>query len=173
MFIYLRGSCAIREWLLPLDPEDLGLNPDAPLNSGEGNGNPLQYSCLENPMDREAWQATGHGVSKSWTGLSNSTTTTSLTNCWLAEKNISLLTWKIRRMTSPSVPGGWEVQMEMKYDDWRNLKGSRVMITRFLQEGSVSWVCEPNISCVVIIQQMYTDWMQDRLPPGQFLWSIQ
>ena len=30
----------------------------------EGNGNPLQYSCLENPMDREAWQATIHGVSR-------------------------------------------------------------------------------------------------------------
>ena len=37
--------------------------------SGEGNGNPLQYSCLENPMDREAWQATVHGVLKSWTQL--------------------------------------------------------------------------------------------------------
>ena len=32
---------------------------------GEGNGNPLQYSCLENPKDREAWQATVHGVAKS------------------------------------------------------------------------------------------------------------
>ena len=32
---------------------------------GEGNGNPLQYSCLENPMDRGAWQATVHGVAKS------------------------------------------------------------------------------------------------------------
>ena len=31
---------------------------------GEGNGNPLQYSCLENPMDREAWQATVHGVTR-------------------------------------------------------------------------------------------------------------
>ena len=31
---------------------------------GEGNGNPLQYSCLENPMDREAWQATVHGVAR-------------------------------------------------------------------------------------------------------------
>ena len=30
----------------------------------EGNGNPLQYSCLENPMDREAWQATVHGVAR-------------------------------------------------------------------------------------------------------------
>ena len=32
--------------------------------SGEGNGNPLQYSCLENPMDREAWQTTVHGVAR-------------------------------------------------------------------------------------------------------------
>ena len=36
---------------------------------GEGNGNPLQYSCLENPMDRGAWRATVHGVTKSWTQL--------------------------------------------------------------------------------------------------------
>ena len=34
---------------------------------GEGNGNSLQYSCLENPMDRGAWQATVHGVAKSQT----------------------------------------------------------------------------------------------------------
>ena len=34
---------------------------------GDGNGSPLQYSCLENPMDREAWWATVHGVTKSWT----------------------------------------------------------------------------------------------------------
>ena len=38
---------------------------------GEGNGNSLQHSCLENPMDRGAWQATVHGVTKSWTRLSN------------------------------------------------------------------------------------------------------
>ena len=38
---------------------------------GEGNGNPLQYSCLENSMDRGAWQATVHGVTKSWTRLSD------------------------------------------------------------------------------------------------------
>ena len=34
---------------------------------GEENGNPLQYSCLDNPMDRGAWRATVHGVMKSWT----------------------------------------------------------------------------------------------------------
>ena len=37
----------------------------------EGNGNPLQYSCLENPTDREAWQATVHGVTKSQIQLSD------------------------------------------------------------------------------------------------------
>ena len=43
---------------------------------GEGNDNPFQYSCLENPINRRAWQATVHGVAKSWTQCSNSTTTT-------------------------------------------------------------------------------------------------
>ena len=38
---------------------------------GEGNGYPLQYSCLENPIDEGAWQATVHGVTKSWTWLSD------------------------------------------------------------------------------------------------------
>ena len=38
---------------------------------GEGNGNPLQCSCLENPMDAEAWWATVQGVAKSWTPLSD------------------------------------------------------------------------------------------------------
>ena len=42
--------------------------------NGEGNSNPLQYSCLENFMDRGAWRATVRGVTKSWTQLSNSYT---------------------------------------------------------------------------------------------------
>ena len=40
---------------------------------GEGNGTPLHYSCLENPMDRGAWWATVHGVAKSWARLSDLT----------------------------------------------------------------------------------------------------
>ena len=43
------------------------------LSLGGGNGNPLQYSCLENPMDRGAWWAAVHGVAKSWTRLSDFT----------------------------------------------------------------------------------------------------
>ena len=46
---------------------DLGSIPGSGRSPRGGNGNPLQYSCLENPMDREAWWATVHGVSKSQT----------------------------------------------------------------------------------------------------------
>ena len=52
---------------------DLGLIPVSGRSPGEGNGNPLQYSCLENPMDRGAWWAAVHGVTKSQTQLSNFT----------------------------------------------------------------------------------------------------
>ena len=45
------------------------------VHCGEGNGTPLQYSCLENPMDRGAWWATVHGVAKSQTRLSDFTFT--------------------------------------------------------------------------------------------------
>ena len=50
---------------------DLGLISGSGRSPGEGNGYPLQYSCLENSMDREAWQATVHRVTKSGTQLSN------------------------------------------------------------------------------------------------------
>ena len=46
---------------------DLGSIPVSGRSPGEGNGNPLQYSCLENSMDRRAWWATVHGVAKSRT----------------------------------------------------------------------------------------------------------
>ena len=50
---------------------DLGSIPGSGRSPGEGNGNPLQYSCLENPMDRGACSFTVHGAAKSWTRLSD------------------------------------------------------------------------------------------------------
>ena len=50
---------------------DLGSIPGLGRSPGKGNDNPLQYSCWEHPMDRGTWQATAHGVAKSWTGLSD------------------------------------------------------------------------------------------------------
>ena len=55
------------------DEEDLGSIPGSGRSPGEGNGNPLQYSCLENPMDGGVWWATVHGVAKSRTRLSDFT----------------------------------------------------------------------------------------------------
>ena len=54
---------------------DLGLIPGSGRSPGEENGNPLQYSCLENPMDGGAWRATVHGVARSQTRLSDFTFT--------------------------------------------------------------------------------------------------
>ena len=58
------SACNVRDW---------GLIPGLGRSSGEGHGIPLQYSCLENPMDRGAWQATDHEVEKSRTRLSSQT----------------------------------------------------------------------------------------------------
>ena len=53
------------------DIRDMDSIPGSGRSSGVGNGNPLQYSCLGNPMERGAWQATVHGIAKSQTQLSN------------------------------------------------------------------------------------------------------
>ena len=50
---------------------DPGSIPGTGRSPGEGNGNPLQYFWLENPMDGESWWSTVHGVAKSWTRLKN------------------------------------------------------------------------------------------------------
>ena len=55
---------SIREKQEPAKEEMNGLIPGLGRSPGEGNGNPLQYSCLENSMDRGAWQATVYGVTK-------------------------------------------------------------------------------------------------------------
>ena len=64
---------------LPANAEnrrDMGLTPGLGRSPGGGHGNPLQYSCLENLMDRRAWQATVHRVVKSWICLKRLTVST-------------------------------------------------------------------------------------------------
>ena len=68
---YLKGPQV--RWLSGKNPpvhaekaRDAGSIPGLGRSPGEGNGNSLQYSCLDNPMDRGAWQAVVHGVTKSW-----------------------------------------------------------------------------------------------------------
>ena len=54
---------------MQVDIRDLGLIPGLGRSPGEGKGNPFQYACLGNPMDRGAWWTTVHGVTQSWTQL--------------------------------------------------------------------------------------------------------
>ena len=63
------GDSAVKN--LPVKAGDTGLIPGSGRSPGEENGNPLQYSCLENPRDRGDWWAAVHGVAKSRTQLNN------------------------------------------------------------------------------------------------------
>ena len=58
-------------WYLPANAGDVGSIPGLGRAPGEGNGNPLQYSCMRNSMDRGAWGATVQGITKNRTKLSN------------------------------------------------------------------------------------------------------
>ena len=86
----------------------------------EGNGNPLQYSCLENPMDGRAWWAAVHGVAKSWAWLSNFTFTF---HFHALEKEMathsSVLAWRIPGMGKPG--GLPSVGSYRVGHDWSNL----------------------------------------------------
>ena len=64
------GGSVVKESTCNVKAEgDTGWSPGLRRSPGEGNSNPLQYSCLENAMDREAWWARVHRVTKSWTQL--------------------------------------------------------------------------------------------------------
>ena len=61
-YLGFHGGSVVKN--LPASVGDMGLIPGLGRSPGEGNGNPLQYSCLENPMDRGAWWATVYRVAK-------------------------------------------------------------------------------------------------------------
>ena len=64
------GSSVVKK-KLPATAGDVGSIPGSGRSFGEGNGNQHEYSCLRNPMGREIWWVTVHGVPKSWTRLSS------------------------------------------------------------------------------------------------------
>ena len=78
-FLGTQESLGLPRWLngkeSTCNAGDVGLITGSGQFSGEGNDNPLQNSCLENPMDRGPWQAIDHEAAKSWTQLSDQTTT--------------------------------------------------------------------------------------------------
>ena len=91
---------------------DMGLIPGLGRSPGEGNGYPLQYSCLENPMDRGAWRAAVHGVAEGWTRLSDFTFTFHFDALKEMASYSSVLAWRISGMGEP---GGLE-------QSWTRLK---------------------------------------------------
>ena len=96
------------------------------MNDGEGNGNPLQYSCLENPVDRRAWWAAVHRVTQSWTQLKR----LSMHAC-IGEGNVNSLQYSC--LKNPGDGGAW----------WAAIYGVAQSQTRLKQlSSSSSSICE-------------------------------
>ena len=122
---------SILAWRIPMDKEPGELQSmgsqksqtwlsNYPTTTREGDGTPLQYSCLENPMDGGAWWATVHGVAKSWTRLSDFTFTF---HFHALEKEMathsSIIAWRIPGMGEP---GGLPSMGSHRVGhDWSNL----------------------------------------------------
>ena len=88
-------------------------------HNGEGNGTPLQYSCLENPMNRGAWWATVHGVAKSQTRLSDFTFAFHFHALEKESNPLIVLAWRIPGMGEPGgLPSMWSHRVRY---DWSNL----------------------------------------------------
>ena len=104
---------------------------------GEGNGTPLQYSCLENPMDGGAWWAAVHGVAESWTWLSDFTFTF---HFHPLEKEIathsSVLAWRIPGTGEPD--GLLSVGSHRVGHDWSDLAAAAAA-TRLITANSKMW----------------------------------
>ena len=140
------------------NPADL--SPPKSMN-GEGNGNPLQYSCLENPMDGGAWWAAVHGVARSRTRLSNFTFTF---HFHALEKEMathsSVLAWKI---PGTGEPGGLpSTGLHRVGHDWSDL--AAVAATEL--KCNVLWTC---FGFIFFLKDS-ANW--PRNSPTGFFWSL-
>ena len=92
------------------DARDVGLIPGSRRSLGVGNGNQLQYSCLENCMDRGAWWATVHWVRKTWTQLNARTCTLRVRQGLFVP---FFFNWSGQKVGSGSSLGAYETQMNI------------------------------------------------------------
>ena len=122
---------------------------------GEGNGNPLQYSCLENPMDRGAWWAAVYRVARSQTGLSD----------WLhfhfhaLKKEMATHSSVLAlRIPGTGEPGGlWSMGLHSVEHDWSNLAAAAaacIYIYTFPPLWTVLWFCGPERVTSVIFHTL-------------------
>ena len=130
---------------------NLGLIPGSGRSPGEGNGSPLQYSCLENPMDRGAWQAAVHGVSKSLTQLNQLSTHAYM---WRVGCRTRLETRiLVRGRWFQSQGERWGICIRMEEVGWREVmeSGSVLEFSRLsdvwekVREDSRFFICVPII----------------------------
>ena len=104
------------------DARDSGLIPASGRSAGGGNSNPPQYSCLENSMDRGAWRATVHGVTKSWTRLSNWTTATTVLGWGSPKRPHFYLTTSLQKLClQTDILRSWGLGLL-----YRNLRGTQL-----------------------------------------------
>ena len=99
----------------------MGLISGSGRSPGEGNGNPLQYSCLKNPMDRGAWRVIVHGVAKNWVQL--------------ITKHMDTEFWHCKRLEDISTCGSLNMQDKFKPQPWFPYGGSMETYT-LLQDTS-------------------------------------
>ena len=117
--------------------------PGSGRSLGEGNGNPLQYSCLDNPMDRGAWMATVYGVSKSWTIL------------WPPNAK----TWLIGK--DPDAGKNWE-QEEKGTTGWDGWMASLTQWTWvWVDSGSWWWTGRPGVLRFMGSQRFGHNWVTE------------
>ena len=116
------------------DARDVGLIPGSGRSPGEGNGNPIQNSCLRNPMDRGAWWATVHEIAKSWIPLNTHTHTHPHTHTLT---HTQTLKWRESQMkTGVMLPQDRELS-EVSREAW----------SRFCLELSVLCYCLNHLFC--------------------------
>ena len=142
------------------DISSAGSIPGSGRSPGEGHGNPLQYSCLENPMDRGAWWITVHRVAKSWTWLK-----------WLSSRTTEV----IKKIKNQRILDAWLTTFLMN-KDWKPTLMSLGMdqllacflaksdIKTHLSQWSYNWLLELTgedccLRDLFIVPQIYTlDW---------------
>ena len=137
---------------------NLGSIPGLGRSPGEGNGNPLQYSCLENSMDGGAWWATVHAVTKNWTRLSD------------LIMNVFLTFWKLACY--------WDMNSSNKKDIFQSGNGNCINSQHMLHMYMyVMCICACMLSCFSCISLFATLWtVAHRAPlsmefPRQEYWS--
>ena len=136
---------------LPCNAGDLGLIPGSGRPPGEGNGNPLQYSCLENPLDREACWVTIHGVTESRTRLS---TIFILVPNWKSSKypRVEWMHWDLSMDINYIV-----MKMNNKDETCKHKTEWMMSDTKRVKTGKP--ICVLEMSLVVTVGSI-SDWMQ-------------